>query len=86
VESLKLKSEDHFEISVREKPERNMANKRVLELIAEYFKIPASAVLMISDNLINGQSVFDSAHKKNRNLRRQVLRDLFLACTKILLD
>ena len=48
VESLKLKSEDHFEISVREKPERNMANKRVLELIAEYFKIPASKVRIIN--------------------------------------
>lgn len=31
------KSDDHFEISVREPAERNLANKRVLELVREYF-------------------------------------------------
>ena len=47
-ESLKQKSEDHFEISVREKAERNMANLRVLALVAEYFKIPANKVRIVN--------------------------------------
>jgi uncharacterized protein YggU (UPF0235/DUF167 family) len=47
-ESLKLKSKDHFEISVKEKAERNMANTRVLELVAEYFKIPKNKVRIIN--------------------------------------
>lgn len=28
----------HFEISVKEKAEKNMANTRVLEIVREYFK------------------------------------------------
>lgn len=41
-------SADHFEISVKEKAERNMANTRVLELIAGYFKVPVSKVRIIN--------------------------------------
>jgi uncharacterized protein YggU (UPF0235/DUF167 family) len=47
-ESFIKKSEDHFEISVKQKAERNMANNRVLELVAEYFKVPASRVRIIN--------------------------------------
>jgi len=47
-ESLKQKSEDHFEISVREKAERNMANARVLELVAEHFKVPKNKVRIVN--------------------------------------
>ena len=47
-ESFIEKNKDHFEISVREKAERNMANTRVLELIAEYFKVPVSKVRIIN--------------------------------------
>ncbi|MFA5778251.1 MAG: DUF167 family protein [Candidatus Paceibacterota bacterium] len=47
-ESLKQKSEDHFEISVKEKAERNMANTRVLEMIAEHFKIPLNKVRIVN--------------------------------------
>jgi len=47
-ESLVQKGEDHFEISVREKAERNLANTRVLELIAEHFKILANKVRIIN--------------------------------------
>ncbi len=31
-------ADDHFEISVREKAERNMANERVGEILKTYFK------------------------------------------------
>ncbi len=47
-EAFKKKSEDHFEISVREKAERNMANSRVIEIIAEHFKIPKNKVRIVN--------------------------------------
>jgi uncharacterized protein YggU (UPF0235/DUF167 family) len=47
-ESFVKKSKDHFLISVREKAERNMANARVLELVAEYFNVPTSKVRIIN--------------------------------------
>ena len=47
-ESFKKKSEDHFEISVKEKAERNLANNRVLELVAEHFKVPLKSIRIIN--------------------------------------
>ncbi|MBI5139402.1 DUF167 domain-containing protein [Candidatus Nomurabacteria bacterium] len=47
-ESFAKKNEDHFEIFVHEKAERNMANKKVLELVAEHFKVPISKVRIIN--------------------------------------
>jgi uncharacterized protein YggU (UPF0235/DUF167 family) len=47
-ETFKKKSVDHFEISVKEKAERNMANTRVLELVAGHFKVPINKVRIIN--------------------------------------
>ena len=47
-ESLKLKKKDHFEISVKEKAERNMANDKVLELIAQYFEVSKNKVRIVN--------------------------------------
>jgi uncharacterized protein YggU (UPF0235/DUF167 family) len=47
-ETWKKKSEDHFEISVREKAERNMANNKVLELVAGHFKVPVKKVRIVN--------------------------------------
>ena len=47
-ESFVQKSEDHFEVSVREKAERNMANGRVVELVAGHFKVPVSKVRIVN--------------------------------------
>ncbi len=47
-ESFEQKNKDHFEARVREKAERNMANNRVLELVAMYFKVPKSKVRIIN--------------------------------------
>lgn len=47
-ESFKKKTKDHFKISVKEKAERNMANSRVLELVAEYFEIPKNKVRIVN--------------------------------------
>ena len=42
------KSVDHFEVSVKEKAERNLANMRVLELVASYFKVPKNKVRIVN--------------------------------------
>lgn len=47
-ESFKLKSEDHFEISVKERAERNQANTRVIALVAEYFNLPKNKVRIVN--------------------------------------
>jgi len=47
-ESFVVISENKFEIKVKEKAERNSANKRVVELIAEYFEIEQKKVKIVS--------------------------------------
>jgi len=39
-EEIIKKSEDSFEVKVREKPIKGEVNKRVLEILSFYFKIP----------------------------------------------
>jgi len=38
-ETIVKKTKDHFNIFVREPAERNLANKRVVELLRDYFKV-----------------------------------------------
>ena len=38
----------HFKISVKEKAEQNLANRRVVELIALHFGVPAKQIRIIS--------------------------------------
>ncbi|OGI58011.1 hypothetical protein A3F19_00205 [Candidatus Nomurabacteria bacterium RIFCSPHIGHO2_12_FULL_37_29] len=47
-ESFERKSKDHFRISVKEKAERNMANIRVLELVARHFKVSKNKVRIVN--------------------------------------
>jgi len=47
-EIFKKINEDHFEISVKEKAERNLANTRVIELIANYFNTKVNKVRIIN--------------------------------------
>jgi len=47
-ESFVEKSPDTVHIAVKEKAERNMANQRVIELVAGHFKVPKSKVRIIS--------------------------------------
>lgn len=47
-ESWRKKSEDHFLVSVKEKAERNMANVRVLELVAEHFAVSINKVRIVN--------------------------------------
>lgn len=47
-EKFVQKTKDHFTVSVREVAERNLANGRVLELMARHFKLPKGKVRIIS--------------------------------------
>lgn len=47
-EEIKKKNKDTYIVSVREKAERNMANKRVCEIMAQIFKISIKNVRIIS--------------------------------------
>ena len=41
------KSEDSFCVFVKADAQRNMANKRIIELLAEYFNLPQYRIKMI---------------------------------------
>ncbi len=46
-EKVTKKSDDHFEICVREKPQKNSANHRVCELLADILSVPLGSVYII---------------------------------------
>ncbi len=47
-ESFEKIKKDFFEISIREKAERNMANDRLRKLISEHFSLPLGKIRLIS--------------------------------------
>jgi uncharacterized protein YggU (UPF0235/DUF167 family) len=47
-ESLKELEDNLFEIEVREKAERNLANNRVREMIAERLKVPVGKIRILT--------------------------------------
>jgi len=47
-EKFTQKSKDHFVAQVTEKAERNMANTRIIELVADNFKISKSKVRIVN--------------------------------------
>lgn len=47
-ESVKKIDDSRYEIQVREPAERNLANRRVQELLAEEYKVPVKAVRIVS--------------------------------------
>lgn len=50
-------SEDHFNVAVIEPAERGLANKRVLELVREYFKVYNSDVRIVSGHHSPGKII-----------------------------
>ncbi len=46
-ESLIEEKDGYFKVSVKEPSEDNRANKRVVELLAEYFKLPSSRLRIL---------------------------------------
>ena len=47
-EKIVKKKDGEYEIFVREKAERNMANRRICAIIAREFKVPAGAVRIVN--------------------------------------
>ncbi len=46
-EGIIKKSEDSFEIRIKERPERGLANRGVRKILSSYFKIPEPKVRLI---------------------------------------
>ena len=46
-EEIFVKSQDSFEIRIKEKPQMGQANKGVIRVLAGYFKIPEAKVRII---------------------------------------
>ena len=47
-ESFKEKGKDSFEVAVKEPAERNLANNRVLELVADHYGVKKNKIRIIS--------------------------------------
>ena len=47
-EKIIKKSEDSFDIFVKEKAERNLANRRILELLRDYFKVYNGSIRIVN--------------------------------------
>ncbi len=47
-ESFVEKKPGYFDVKIKEKAERNMANTRVIELVAEFYKVPKNKVRIIN--------------------------------------
>jgi uncharacterized protein YggU (UPF0235/DUF167 family) len=41
-------SDDHFTVAVKEKPQQNLANRRIIALVAAHFGVSPKAVRIIS--------------------------------------
>ena len=54
-ESFAEESADHFRIAVKEKAEMNLANRRIIALIARHFGVPAGKVRIISGHRSPGK-------------------------------
>lgn len=61
-EVIKKEGENRFEVRVKEPAERNSANRRVLQLIAEVYSIPVKQLRIISGHQNQRKiiSIFDA--------------------------
>lgn len=47
-EKVEVQGNDHLKIWVKEPAKQNLANKRVVELVAAHFKVPANKARILS--------------------------------------
>lgn len=47
-EICEMVSSDTFRVSVRQKAKQNMANRRVVEILADHFSVPQGKIRLIS--------------------------------------
>jgi len=46
-EEIVVKSQDSFEVRIKEKPQMGQANKGVIRVLAGYFKVPESKIKIV---------------------------------------
>jgi uncharacterized protein (TIGR00251 family) len=46
-EEIIKKSEDSFEVKVKEKPVKGLANRAVINILSLYFKVPVSKIRLV---------------------------------------
>ncbi len=46
-EGVKQISEDYYEVRVNVPPEKGKANERIIQLLAQHFKVPKNAVKLV---------------------------------------
>jgi len=49
-EEIRKTPEDRFEVKVKEKPEKGLANKRTLEILSSYFHLPPASIKLVKGN------------------------------------
>ncbi len=47
-ETIEKVADDHYKISVKQRAERNMANSRIIEILADIFKVNPKQVRLIN--------------------------------------
>jgi hypothetical protein len=48
--------------------------------------VPSAAILMIGDNLIKEETVFDADYENSSDVRREISADMFKAALKVMLE
>ena len=63
-ELFEKEKEGYFKISVKERAQKNMANRRIIELVARHFKVPLGKVRIVNGHrspskllFIEGESI-----------------------------
>lgn len=56
-EKIEKINADHFKVSVKEKAERNAANKRMLELLSAFLMVPEKSVKIVIGHRSQGKIV-----------------------------
>lgn len=54
--------------------------------VSKHFRVPSTALLYISDNLIKGQTVIDEGHSQQKNVREDVRNEVYRAGIRTLIE
>lgn len=65
-EEIKSKSKDHFDVWLREKSERNLANKRLIKVVAEHFGLPHNMIHIVKGHHLPNKILSIDFSRKNQ--------------------
>lgn len=69
IEEVKKIDEEHFKIFLKEAPEKGKANKRLIKILAEYFKVPKSSVQIVKGKLSRNKIVEIRAEETKQKVK-----------------